>query len=55
MLGFKRYSEIDISKYIKKGRNTITFTSPEFFESSARKGVRLYVELVEKNDNGYSW
>ncbi len=55
MLGFKRYSEIDISKYIKKGRNTITFTSPEFFESSARKGVRLYVELVEKHDNGYSW
>ena len=55
IFGFKRYSEIDISKYIKKGRNTITFTSPEFFESSARKGVRLYVELVEKNDNGYSW
>ena len=53
MLGFKRYSEIDISKYIKKGRNTITFTSPEFFESSTRKGVRLYVELVPKREN--SW
>ncbi len=53
MLGFKRYSEIDISKYIKKGRNTITFTSPEFFESSARKGVRLYVELVPKREYGW--
>ena len=53
MLGFKRYSEIDISKYIKKGRNTITFTSPEFFESSARKGLRLYVELVPKRENGW--
>lgn len=55
IFGFKRYSEIDISKYIKKGKNTITFTSPEFFESSARKGVRLYVELVEKDDDGYIW
>ena len=55
MLGFKRYSEIDISKYIKKGRNTITFTSPEFFESANRKGLRLYVELVEKDDDGYIW
>lgn len=53
MLGFKRYSEIDISKYIKKGRNTITFTSPEFFESSERKGVRLYVELVPKREYGW--
>ncbi len=55
MLGFKRYSEIDISKYLKKGRNTITFTSSEFFNSSVRKGIRLYVELVEKDDDGYIW
>ena len=53
MLGFKRYSEIDISKYIKKGRNTITFTSPEFFESANRKGLRLYVELVPKREYGW--
>ena len=55
VLGFKRYSEIDISKYLKKGHNTITFTSPEFFESSNRKGLRLYVELVAKDDDGYIW
>ena len=55
LFGFKRYVEIDISKYVKKGRNTITFSSPEFFESSQRKGLRLYVELVKKNDDGYIW
>lgn len=55
VFGFKRYVEIDISKYIKQGRNTITFTSDEFYSSSARKGLRLYIELVKKDDNGYNW
>ncbi len=55
VFGYKRYVEIDISKYLKKGRNTVTFTSPEFFESSARKGLRLYVELVAKDDDEYIW
>ncbi len=55
VFGYKRYVEIDISKYLKKGRNTITFTSPEFFENSTRKGLRLYVELVAKDDDGYIW
>ena len=55
MFGHKRYSEIDISKFIQKGRNTIVFSSPELYGSSAHKGIRLYIELVEKNDNGYIW
>ena len=55
VFGFKRYVEIDISKYIKQGRNTITFTSDEFYSNSARKGLRLYIELVKKDDNGYNW
>ena len=55
MLMYKRYSEIDISKYLKQGRNTITFTSPEFFESSERKGLRLYIEIVGKSDSDYIW
>ena len=55
MLIYKRYSEIDISKYLKQGHNTITFTSPEFFESSERKGLRLYVEIVGKSDSDYIW
>ena len=55
MLMYKRYSEIDISKYLKQGRNTITFTSPEFFGSAERKGLRLYVEIVGKSDSDYIW
>ena len=55
IFGYKRYSEIEISEYIKKGRNTVVFTSPEFSGSSVNKGIRLYIELVEKDDNGYIW
>ena len=47
--------EIDISKYIKQGQNTITFTSDEFYSNSARKGLRLYVELVKKDENEFIW
>ena len=52
LFGYKRYCEIDISKYIEKGRNTLSFTFPEYNEN---KGLRLYVELVEKDDEKYSW
>ena len=55
IFGYKRYVEIDISNYIKKGRNTVVFTSPEFVGNSLQKGLRLYVELVEKNDDEYIW
>ena len=55
LFGYKRYCEIDISKYIQQGRNTVTFSSPDFEGSALSKGLRLYVELVERNDNEYSW
>jgi stage II sporulation protein D len=40
-----RYNEIDISKYLNKGMNTVKFTYPENLG-----GVRLYIEVVGKND-----
>ncbi len=53
-IGHKRYCEIDISDFIHKGRNTIIFSSPEF-KTVSNKGLRLYVELVKKDDSGYVW
>lgn len=55
MFAHKRYSEIDISKYIQRGRNSIIFSSPDLTGGTVNKGIRLYIELVEKNDNGYIW
>ena len=55
MFGHKRYSEIDISRYIQKGRNTVVFSSPDLYGGSVNKGVRLYIELVEKNVDEYIW
>ena len=56
LLGYKRFVEIDISKFIKQGRNTIKVTSPEFTENSfATKALRLYVELVGKDDKSDIW
>ena len=52
--GHKRYCEIDISGYLQKGRNTVVFTSPDFL-NTFDKGLRLYVELVEKDDSDYIW
>ena len=52
---FKRYCEIDISKHIQNGRNTVVFSIPEIKESSINKGIRLYIELVGKDDNEYIW
>ena len=46
LMGYKRFAEIDISKYIKQGENTIIFTSPEFAGSYVKKSLKLYVELV---------
>lgn len=51
LFGYKRNVEIDISKYIKAGRNTVKFRSPDLETSAFNKGLRLYVELIEKNDN----
>ncbi len=51
LFGYKRNVEIDISKYIKVGRNTVKFSSPDLEGSAFNKGLRLYVELIERNDN----
>ena len=53
--GHKRFSEIDISKNIKQGKNTVIFSSPEFTGSSVKKALRLYVELVGKDDSSDIW
>jgi len=55
IFGYKRYYEIDISDYIQKGHNTVTYTSPDFEQNSGTKGLRLYIELVEKDDSEYIW
>ena len=52
--GHKRYCNIDISQYIRQGRNTIIFSSPDF-ENINDKGIRLYIELVEKDESEYIW
>lgn len=55
LMGYKRFAEIDISKYIKQGENTIIFTSPEFAGSYVKKSLKLYVELVGKDDKSDIW
>lgn len=55
ILGANRFTEIDISKYIKNGKNTIVFSSPDFAESGFKKALRLYVELVKKDDKYDIW
>lgn len=53
LFGHKRNVEIDISKYIKVGRNTVKFRSPDLETSAFNKGLRLYVELVPERDNDW--
>lgn len=55
LLGANRFTEIDISKYIKRGKNTIVFSSPDFADSTFKKALRLYVELVKKDDKFDIW
>lgn len=43
---YNRITKIDISSYIKPGRNSITFYFPE---NQKNKGIRLYIELVEED------
>ena len=45
----KRTAEIDISKFIKDGRNTVTFYYP--LDEGDKKALRLYVELVKKRES----
>ena len=51
--GGARVTNIDISNYIKKGKNTIVFYYP--MEEGDKKALRLYVELVKKDDNNDIW
>ena len=48
---FNRVERIDISKYIKSGKNTITFYYP--IDEDKEKGLRIFVELVKKDDNTF--
>ena len=50
-----KITKIDISKYINKGRNTITFKAPQEGIQGKDKFIKLYVELVKKDDNNYNW
>ena len=45
---FSRVETVDISKYINLGKNTITFYYPQ--NTDKNKELRLYIELVEKNE-----
>lgn len=49
-----KVSKINISKYIKKGRNTITFRAPYDGIHGKDKYIKLYVELVKRDDNKYN-
>lgn len=49
-----RISRIDISSYIRAGKNTVTYYFPEGNEKN-NKAIRLYVELVEKDDDNYNF
>lgn len=48
-----RICRIDISKYLKKGINTITFSYP--IAEGNKKAVRLFIELVKRDEAGYDW
>ena len=43
-----KYDAVDISKYIKKGENVITFSYPK--DEGKNKAVRLYVELTGEDE-----
>lgn len=45
LVPFNRMCKIDISSYIKRGQNKIIFYFPD---GQKNKGIRLYIELVEK-------
>lgn len=48
----ERTSRIDISSLVKQGDNTIIFSFPE---DEKDKGIRLYIELVEKDNDNYNF
>lgn len=52
LVPFNRMCKIDISSYIRRGANKITFYFPE---GQKNKGIRLYIELVEKDEGQCSF
>ena len=50
----EKSGRINISKYINKGRNTIIFLTPKDTLQGKEKYIKLYVELVKKDDNKYN-
>lgn len=48
-----RINRIDISNYVRIGKNTATFCYPE--EAGDKKAIRLYIELVEKDNDNYNF
>lgn len=52
LLPINRFSRIDISQYIKQGKNSVEFSFPA---EEKNKGIRLYVELVGKDECEYSF
>jgi len=65
IIPYNRMSRIDISSYIKQGKNNITFYFPGLEKPQGlggklegkidNKAIRLYVELVEKDDSEYKF
>ena len=53
IFGGNRCDRINISDYIKVGHNRIVFKYPT--GEGINKGIKLFVELVEKNDNDSIW
>ncbi len=53
IFGGNRCVRINISKYIKQGHNVIVYSYP--MEEGNKKALRLFVELVEKDDNNDIW
>ncbi len=41
----QRYNQIDLSKYLQRGMNTIKFYYPEI-----QGGIRIYIEPVGEDD-----
>lgn len=52
LVPFNRMCKIDISSYVRRGANKITFYFPE---GQKNKGIRLYIELVEKDEGNYNF
>lgn len=52
LVPFNRMCKIDISSYVRRGANKITFYFPDGHKN---KGIRLYIELVEKDAGQYNY